>query len=226
MIYFNTSEQKDVPGHLDWLHLSEKEVLSNFKFEKRKNDWLLGRWTAKNLLKQSYFSGLRLDEIEIRAGENKAPFVFVNKLIQDQTITISHSNSLSFCAAAKYPLSIGCDLEKIEKRSDFFIRDYYTDFEKIGASNYSTHGLDECSYYSLCWSAKEALMKAIRTGLSTHPKKIEVKSLQKPKASWAKIQLNLLPQNEPYFGLWKIKENFVFVIVSDKEIENLNQVKL
>ncbi len=47
---FLTQSQTDLPNHLGWLSPREKRVVDGLRFPKRRNDWLLGRWTVKAAL--------------------------------------------------------------------------------------------------------------------------------------------------------------------------------
>lgn len=60
-----------------WLSATEQQRLHSFKVEKRRRDWLLGRWTAKNLvqryLAQTTGESPALDTIFIGADADGAP---------------------------------------------------------------------------------------------------------------------------------------------------------
>ena len=47
-----TQTLEDLPSALSWLGEKEQEVLAGLRFEKRRQDWLLGRWTAKLALQR------------------------------------------------------------------------------------------------------------------------------------------------------------------------------
>jgi 4'-phosphopantetheinyl transferase len=61
-----------------WLSAAEQARLHSFKVEKRRRDWLLGRWTAKNLVQRylAQTTGRRaaLDAIFIGADADGAPY--------------------------------------------------------------------------------------------------------------------------------------------------------
>ena len=120
MIDFAVNDQREVPGSLDWLHPSERQLCDAFKFKKRKNDWLLGRWTAKNLVQKNWFKQYDLSEIAILPGENRAPFLYLGEQTTFQQISISHSQGIALCATNDSGSYLGCDLERIEKRSKHF----------------------------------------------------------------------------------------------------------
>jgi len=46
-IYWLGQTQADIPAGNDWLSVSECVCLNGLHFAKRRDDWRLGRWTAK-----------------------------------------------------------------------------------------------------------------------------------------------------------------------------------
>lgn len=83
-----------------WLGAAEQERLRQLKVEKRRRDWLLGRWTAKNLV-QSYVTqttgeSLALDAIFIGVDADGAPYVRCKERLP-VSLSISHSHGVAFC---------------------------------------------------------------------------------------------------------------------------------
>ena len=220
MIYISYKTLEEVPNELIWLHPQELLVYGKFKIQKRKNDWLLGRWTAKSLFSSNFDINLSLKQIEIRANTNRAPDIFVNNRLLQWVVSISHSHSRSLCALANQGEGIGCDIEKIEQRNPSFIRDYYTAKEKEYINHYRNQ--DQINFVNLLWSAKESVMKVLRLGLSIHPKKIELFESEFGNAVWNKMQMKYLKTGQKFFGQWKIEDGFVFVVMSSKEFDSLN----
>jgi phosphopantetheine--protein transferase-like protein len=103
-------------------------------------------------------------------------------------------------------------MEKIEKRSEYFYRDYFTESERITAGK-SKEFLDEAAYFTLCWSAKEAIMKAFRKGLSLHPLKIEINNIEISGNIWN--QLFIMGDHSPVekVAWWTIDQGFVYVMI-------------
>jgi len=83
-------------------------------------------------------------------------------------ISLSHRVGVAICAVAPTGAVLGCDLEKIEPRSQAFISDYFTAEEQslLGTSP----AADQHLLVALLWSAKESALKALGVGLraSTH----------------------------------------------------------
>ena len=118
------------------MHPREQARFETLKTEKRRQDWLLGRWTAKQLIgevvTQETGEELPFDTIEVHNGAMGDPIVncelgIVNGkwfALQPQspisnlqsliTLSISHSNSHAFCALVeKSDWPLGADIEQI-----------------------------------------------------------------------------------------------------------------
>ena len=220
MVKYRIRFLKDVPGTTDWLHPSELELYASFRFGKRQKDWLLGRWTAKNLLRDCWFPTHILSEIAVLPGENRAPKVYVNGTTVPCRISISHSQGQSFCATSPEIVQIGCDLEQVEKRSEAFRRDYFTE-QELELFQQNRFPLTEDQFFTLCWSAKEAVMKATRQGMSLHPRKIGVEHISTGNQSWNELRIKNKETQHDYFGRWQLNVEMVYVIVADRSMDCL-----
>ena len=73
-VSYTVQERRQLPAELDWLTAREQERLAGFRFDKRKRDWLLGRWAAKvALLGVSGLSQRDLQRLEIGTAPSGAP---------------------------------------------------------------------------------------------------------------------------------------------------------
>lgn len=226
-IYGFKRDQEDVPIHLEWLHPLEIEYHGTLKFEKRRNDWLLGRWTSKLLLQQVLFPEAALNKIEIRKGPNREPLVYYREHPVSSRLSISHSHGRAFCVLVKEDMRMGCDLEKVENRNESFIRDYFTNSERrsFGAHYHSLLGQD--TFFTLLWSAKECVMKACLTGLSIPPKDLELKQISDIRqGDWAEIFLQNLRNGSRFSGLFRLEEGFVWVVLTEDENMDQNMIDL
>src|SRR4029077_16922804 len=98
----------------------EMSFLLSMRFAKRRNDWRLGRWTAKRMLAAHLHLPGDLSSLastEILAAPSGAPEVLLSNQTAPVTISLSHSSGIAMCAVAFSGRSIGCDLELIEPRS-------------------------------------------------------------------------------------------------------------
>jgi 4'-phosphopantetheinyl transferase len=203
-VYWCKRSYQDVPASKDWLHPSEKEVVAGFKFPKKRNDWLLGRWTAKTAVKSflaKSHSWLTFTQIEVRAAEDGAPEVFFEKKPLPVFISLSHSNGIGFCTIIQPGIALGCDLEKIEPRSDAFINDYFTEKE-IAQLGINFPGPELGA--NLIWSAKESALKAMRSGLRVDPRHVEVSFEHTSKfKNWQNLEVSTPKYSKHFFGYWR-----------------------
>jgi 4'-phosphopantetheinyl transferase len=150
----------------------EEAVYETLKSEKRRRDWLLGRRTAKRLLRglAADWAGrvVPMPSIIIAARPDGSPGVrwdTPDMSLPEVSLSISHSHSQSFCAAiaaADFPL--GADIEIIEPRPPGFAADYFTLAERDLVEHVSD--VFRPTLETAIWSAKEAAFKAIRSGLT------------------------------------------------------------
>jgi len=165
-VYWLEQTLADVPAENQWLSAGESLSLGRMRFARRRNDWRLGRWTAKRALAASLnlpCDPLALANIEIRAAASGAPEVFLFNQTAPVTISLSHRAGTAMCAVALSGPCIGCDLEMIEPRSNAFIADYLTAREQTLVER--TLEGERPLLVTLLWSAKESALKALHTGL-------------------------------------------------------------
>jgi len=163
-VYWLEQDEEDVPPENEWLSTGEVVRLSGMRFAKRRADWRLGRWTAKNAVASYLHVHDQIHsfaEIEIRPAQWGPPKVFLANSPANITISLSHRDGTAACAVARPEVSLGCDLEIIEPHSDAFLTDYFT-AEEQGLVARST---DRNLLLALLWSAKESALKALGAGL-------------------------------------------------------------
>jgi 4'-phosphopantetheinyl transferase len=156
----------DLPAGEDWLSAGEAQRLAGMRFPKRRDDWRLGRWTAKQAV--SVYLNLpgdpgSLARIEIRPAPSGAPDVFLENAPAPVVVSISHRAGVAACAVAAPEVALGCDLEIVEQRSDAFATDYFTGGEQELLARASP--ADRVQLLALLWSGKESVLKALRVGL-------------------------------------------------------------
>jgi 4'-phosphopantetheinyl transferase len=175
-VYWLEKIAEDVPAREDWLGADEVSHLRTLRFAKRRADWLLGRWTAKNAV--AIFLGLEresqvLRSIEIRPASSGAPQVFFKNALAKVAISLSHRSGVGLCALAPSGASLGCDLETIEPRGDAFPVDYFTPAEQALVTQAPTIA-DSLRSLTLLWSAKESVLKALGEGLRLDTRSVVV----------------------------------------------------
>lgn len=164
--YWLEQTEVDVPGELAWLSGRELEQLHGMRFAKRRADWLLGRWTAKNAVAACLrlSAGLvNLAEIEVRPAPSGAPEAFFANKPAPVTISVSHRAGMGACAVTLSSGALGCDLEMIEPVSDAFVSDYFALEEQEWVAQ--TPEEHRPLLLTLVWSAKESTLKVLHAGL-------------------------------------------------------------
>jgi 4'-phosphopantetheinyl transferase len=207
--------EADVPRETEWLSANEARQLNDMRFPKRRDDWRLGRWTAKQAL------ALYLDipddfqslaHIEIRPAASGAPKVFLNNAPAGVSISLSHRSGRAVCAVTQSEVALGCDLEKIEPRSDAFVRDYFTaDEQKIIAGSLPA---DRSRLAALLWSGKESALKALQTGLrlDTRCAVVGLSDLSFGPHHWHPLEVCCV--NCLFLGWWQHANGFLRTMVS------------
>lgn len=178
-----------------WLSNVEQAQYSTFKFEKRRRDWLLGRWTAKNLVRQYLATAgeeIHLDAVVIQADADGAPYpscalqgtsprpcpVWEGSLAGGGalerlpvSLSISHSNGTAFCGlvaatAATSPLAPRPSLGCDIERVELREPGFVRSFFTAEEmAAVAAAGLAQDRLVTAIWSGKEAVLKAIREGL-------------------------------------------------------------
>ncbi|MDD4003670.1 MAG: 4'-phosphopantetheinyl transferase superfamily protein [Elusimicrobiaceae bacterium] len=146
-----------LPPPESFLGGEELSVYNRFKIEKRRRDWLAGRWAAKTALAAQRCPGADLRGLLISSDSEGRPLaLFLGKPVTCP-ISITHSNGVALCAAGRgTTAALGIDLEKSETRS-------------VGWAEFSFHK-DELKshapeFLTALWTLKEAVLKAAGTGL-------------------------------------------------------------
>ena len=210
------------------LSLAEQGRMAQLTFEKRRRDWLVGRWTAKRLL-QGYAErrmGVRpaCDAITIASAPDGAPRVVVEqpadlrKALAGLHVSISHCHGQALCAiSSQASAPIGADIERVEPRDPGFAGDYFTESELVQISAADPGARD--MLVTLIWSAKEAALKALRLGLTVDTRSVAIELGQPPHGpglAWAPLvaRANLAPGEPPQLlhGWWRLVGEYVLTL--------------
>lgn len=138
--------------------LSENELkyFERFTIESRRHSFLLGRLASKIAL--AHFLG----DANLRANEiNIGVFLFPVVAKGHALISISHSDQIGIAVAGDCEHPIAVDLEKIMKSEAYIGLGFEKELEL-----FTTIELDLNTKYTVLWSAREALGKALKTGLT------------------------------------------------------------
>ncbi len=208
MIYwYLCPAQECVPGGQGTPHFlspSERRTYDRLRFPKRRNEWLLGRWTAKQLLKRCLngYEELALTAISVGADPDGAPYLSVQGEGRlPASLSISHRGGRAVCALSPaLSPAIGVDLERVEPRSSAFVEDFFTSEEAARVWAYPVERRD--TLVTAIWSAKEAVLKAFREGLRIDTRAVEVRHVAGLDVEGASVPEELLPA----LGLHRVDE--------------------
>jgi 4'-phosphopantetheinyl transferase len=148
----------------DFLSDNENEHLKGFRFPAKKEGFLLGRLAAKRAL-GALLGEPDLRQIEIRSGIYGQPLVHHPRAGTSE-VTVSHSHGLAVALAFPAGHPMGIDLETVSAVSAATI------IGELEASPpeltwLATGGVDEATACCVLWTAREALGKALKTGLNS-----------------------------------------------------------
>lgn len=217
-VYWLEQTEADVPAGDDWLDSREALQQCSLRFKKRRADWRLGRWTAKNAVAACLNispDAATLRSIGIQAAPDGAPEVVLAGLSGAVTLSLSHRAGSAICAVSKSIVTLGCDLELIEPRSDAFVADFFTLEEQALMAQASE--ADRSRLATLLWSAKESALKGLRAGLRLDTRCLTVSlvegSLAYAPPTWFRMQVR---QNaRTLHGWWQCSGNFLRTFVAD-----------
>jgi len=156
----------DVPADDGWLGPAEREVLARLRFERRRLDWRLGRFTAKAAV--AAWLGVPAAGVEIAAASDGAPEARVGDDPAPVSLSLSHRGGRALAVVGEAGIAMGCDLELIEPRSRAFVADWLAPAEQALVADACASDRDLLT--NLLWTAKEAAAKARREGLRLDPR--------------------------------------------------------
>jgi 4'-phosphopantetheinyl transferase len=213
-VYYLIQRAEEMPADESWLAPGEIAYMSGLRIKKRRDDWLLGRWTAKQALCSFLSGSLSKDRIEICRKENGAPEVLLDGKASQIALSLSHRDNRSLCALSPDGCALGADIELVEPHSDTFVEDYFTDNEKQMIARSAE--ADRFTMIALLWSAKESALKALQVGLSVDTRDVEVLDLEfKSTPGWHPLSVRGVHKESLFRGWWMRDELSIFTVASD-----------
>jgi 4'-phosphopantetheinyl transferase len=208
---------RDVPSGDWWLSETELSHLDRLHIPKRRDDWRLGRWTAKcavtihlNLARNEQV----LRTVELRAMPSGAPEVLLHSRAAPIQLSLSHSVGVGLCTIARAGSALGCDLELVEPRSRVFVTDYFTAEEQELVA--ATPSALRDQLVTLLWSMKESVLKALGCGLRLDTRSVNAAPAWFPQnlgGEWNSVSAQASGRN--FYGWWRISRDLVRTIIAD-----------
>ena len=172
---------KHLPPADSFLSVAENAYLQTLRAEKRKGDWLGGRFALKvllaresgllpvcsceNLQEMSVAALAVLKNIDVVKLPSGAPQVFVGAVPDARSVSITHSNGWAAAAISEPHTFLGIDLEKIEPRMRAWAEDFFTPQEREPMTP---------EHLTELWTKKEAVVKLLGRGLSLNAQEIDL----------------------------------------------------
>lgn len=156
----------------DWLSVAERQELARFRAPHRREEWLAGRWLAKQMIGATVTTDSS-DHISISTycpatRRGIAPRIVVNDRPWPGTLSIAHADGWVAVACQDEGLSIGIDLSPFQSLPTGFSGCWFTSDEQAALAN-------QCDTAPLrYWVAKEALFKALGKAQSFRPQDYEL----------------------------------------------------
>jgi 4'-phosphopantetheinyl transferase len=213
---WSMADAGDVPESDAWLGPSERTVLSGYALARRRRDWRLGRWAAKQaaLAACGELDGADAAELEILAAADGAPEAWLRGAPAKLSLSISHRDGTAIALACSAGTLAGCDLELVERRAAVFAADWFTPGELAAVEGAPAASRD--LLVTMVWSAKESALKAIRQGLRLDTRDVEVKpSFEKVSRGQGWRPFTAFCAGKPLGGWWRNEDRWVMTAVMD-----------
>jgi 4'-phosphopantetheinyl transferase len=216
-VHWLEQNAKDVPSGDWWLSETEHAHLGGLHIPKRRDDWRLGRWTAK------YAAAIHLNlarnekvlrTVELRATPSGSPEVLLHSRAALIQLSLSHSGGVGLCTIARAGAELGCDLELVEPRSPVFLADYFTAEEQELVA--ATPSALRDQLVTLMWSIKESVLKALGCGLRADTRSVNAAPAgfpQTPGGEWNPVSAHTSGRN--FCGWWRISCGLVRTVIAD-----------
>lgn len=161
----------DLPADPGWLHPAAAARAAALRTERRRRDHLLGRYAAACLLARHLgLPTTDLRRLDLRPAPDGAPEPWLDGRPLALSLSISHREGHAAAAIAPAGIGVGVDLERIEPRSAAFL-DQWLWPEEAATVRASP---DPALRANLLWSAREAALKVLRTGLRLDPRAVRL----------------------------------------------------
>jgi 4'-phosphopantetheinyl transferase len=201
-----TSAAAEVPRGDAWLSARERAVLAGLRVAKRRDDWRLGRWTAKAAV--AVWLGVDPERVEVLAAADGAPDAWLDGAPAPVSLSLSHRAGRALAAVGDLPAAVGCDLELVEPRSGPFVREWLTAGEQAALGPLDGAARDVAA--NLMWAGKEAAAKVRREGLRLDVRHAEVE-IGAAGSGWRPLTVRWL-EGDTTAGWWCAADGWVMTI--------------
>ncbi len=214
-VYWTLAEAAPQWDGLAWLSAYEIRRLEGMRFPKRRSEWLRGRAAAKSLL-CACLDDLREVEparLSIQNDPDGAPILLLDGQKHRLSLSISHRDGLAFCAVCEADgVSLGADVERVERRSAAFAGDYFTPAELESMGSLFDGGYERM--VTLIWSAKEAALKALGKGLRLDTRSVEIRGIRAAESGWGSFSVRCGLTAGAWRGWWQARGEYILTLAT------------
>jgi 4'-phosphopantetheinyl transferase len=207
-----TRSRDDVPPDDGWLSPRERATLARLRVPKRREDWRLGRWTAKAAV--AAWLGAEPARVEVLAAPEGAPEAWRDGRPAGVSLSLSHRAGRALVVVGAPPTTVGCDLELIEPRSGAFVRDWLAPREQALVAAAAPAHRDRVA--NLAWTAKEAAAKVRREGLRLDVRDAVMRLGGSPGADgWRPLSVRWADGAGATAAWWRADADWVMVVAAE-----------
>ncbi len=203
--------EQHVPPGRAWLSDWEADRAAGMRFAKRRNDFLVSRWTAKRALTDALHPEVQPHEVEVRPAPTGAPVAFVGGQPAACSLSLTDRAGWAVCLVGPPDRRVGCDLELVEERSPAFVADWFTPSERALVA---APGADHDLLANLIWSAKESALKVLQTGLRRDTRTVEVTLGDQGSGGWRALTVHAV-EGAAFPGWWRRDGDFLLTVAAD-----------
>jgi 4'-phosphopantetheinyl transferase len=208
--------EEALPPQEHWLAPGEAAVLAGLRYTKRRTEYLLRRFVAKQAVASVIGEATdpsALARIEVRNEPSGAPYVVVDGDPLDLAVSISDRAGWAVCVTCPTGSpTAGCDLELVEPRTPGFVADFLTTGEqRLVAARPSGDERDAAA--NLIWSAKESALKVLRIGLRRDTHTLEVTPAAPRGDGWGALTVQAV-EGTVFPGWWRREGRFLLTVAT------------
>jgi 4'-phosphopantetheinyl transferase len=193
----------------NWLHSDEKLYYGILTAKQRQTSYLLGRISAKRALLE-LAPNHAYTSINICMGAFKDP---IPHFLCDRPLQVGITHSSTMAAALAFPATqpMAIDMEDLDSRRAQTMKKHCDpkEWNDMDASD-----MDPTLLYSILWTAKEAVAKVLRIGLTSPLELMAVRGLQThPEGGWTGFYQQF---TQYQFHTWLIDQRVVSIVFPKK----------
>ena len=209
--------------NIESLHPMELAQFHRYKYDRRKESYLLGRLSVKQAVQQAKIQLNRViypKKIWLDSGVFQFPILRSIKAA-NLNVSLSHCDDIGISIAFPDVHPMGIDLERVEESRKDLLLDYILVEEKNMLTNIN---IDNIIGYTMIWSIKEALSKTIKTGFMIDFNLLELDTIEKEN----NVFKSTFHKFKQYKAFSVVNEHYVISIVSPKktEIQDINKLEM